>query len=88
MSNLRFPRRDRSEPHSSNPEAQAEGAIGSVKKLPSKSPSPHIAKTPDPIGSVNAKGQKKFLDPTTGKIAMIDMKSPRVKGPRGLPVKG
>lgn len=62
--------------------------VGSVKKLPTKHSTPHIAKEPLPEGGVNAHGQKKHTDPTTGKAAFIDMKVGRVKGPRGLPVKG
>lgn len=84
----RLPRRGRLEPHSSKPEAQAEGAVGSVKKLPTKHSTPHIPKETTPVGGVNAKGQKRYIDPSTGKDAYIDMKTPRVKGPRGLPVKG
>jgi hypothetical protein len=76
-------------PHSPKPGSNKEpGTIGSVKKLPTKNPSPHIAKEPVPIGGVNAKGQKRYIDPTTGKDAFIDMKQPRVMGPRGIPVKG
>ena len=76
-------------PQQGSPNASAEvNPVGSVKKLPNKNPTPHLAKEPLPEGGVNAKGQKKHTDPTTGKVAMIDMKEGRVKGPRGLPVKG
>jgi hypothetical protein len=85
---MRFPRRSRNKPHSSKPGADASGAVGSVKKLPTKKPTPHLANDPLPLGAVNRRGQKKYMDPTTGKIAMIDMRTPRVLGPRGLPVKG
>jgi hypothetical protein len=65
------------------------GTIGQgIGKLPNKNPSPHIAKETTPVGGVNAKGQKRFIDPTTGKDAYIDMKKPRVMGPRGVPVSG
>ena len=47
-----------------------------------------MPKKPLPEGGVNSKGQKRFTDPTTGKDRYIDMKEGRVKGPRGLPVKG
>jgi hypothetical protein len=56
--------------------------------LPTKHSTPHIPKETTPIGGVNSKGQKRFVDPTTGKDAYIDMKKPRIKGPRGIPVTG
>ena len=62
--------------------------IGSVKKLSSKHATPHIPKETTPVGGINAKGQKRYIDPTTGKDAYVDMKVGRVKGPRGLPIKG
>jgi hypothetical protein len=72
-----------------SPEAQSaeDGSIGSVKKLPTKHSTPHIAKEPTPEGGVNPKGQKRYKDPTTGKDAYIDMKRPMIMGPRGIPVK-
>lgn len=85
---LRLLRRGRHKPHSNKPEAAASGTIGSAKKLPTKHATPHIPKQTTPVGAVNSKGQKRFVDPTTGKDAYIDMKVGRVKGPRGLPVKG
>jgi hypothetical protein len=63
------------------------GAVGSVKKLPQKNPTPHLAKEPLPVGAINAKGQKKVVD-ANGEVRFIDMKEPRVKGPGGVPVKG
>ena len=84
----RLLRRGRRNPHSPEPGAEAEGAIGSIKKLPNKHPSPHIPKQTTPVGGINAKGQKRFIDPTTGKDAYVSMLTPRVKGPRGIPVTG
>ena len=63
------------------------GKVGSVKKLPTKNTTPHIAKEPIPEGGVNAKGQKKITDPT-GSVRFINMLEGRVKGPGGVPVKG
>jgi hypothetical protein len=57
-----------------------------VKKLPTKSSTPHIAKEPLPFGGTTSKGQRKVLDPN-GKTRFIDMKEGRVKGPGGVPVK-
>lgn len=88
MSNQRCLRGRLLKPHRNKPGAEAEGAIGSIKKLPNKHPTPHIPKQTTPVGGVNSKGQKRFIDPTTGKDAYIDMKKPRVMGPRGIPVTG
>jgi len=62
--------------------------VGSIKKLPTKNSTPHIAKETTPVGGINAKGQKRYKDPTTGKDAYINMKNGMVMGPRGIPVKG
>jgi hypothetical protein len=89
--NLRIRRRNPPNPHSSKP-GESPGnqphSLGSVKKLSTKNPTPHVAKDTTPVGGVNEKGQKRFIDPSTGKDAYIDMKKPRVMGPRGIPVKG
>jgi len=88
MKNQRCLRRRLQNPHSSKPEAPAEGTAGvGLGKLPSKNSTPHIAKEPLPVGAVNSKGQKKVVD-TQGKTRFINMKEPRVKGPAGVPVKG
>jgi len=36
---------------------------------------------------VNAKGQKKVIDPKSGKIRFIDMKNGMVQSSTGIPVK-
>jgi len=36
---------------------------------------------------VNAKGQKKVIDPQTGKVRFINMREGRVASPTGIPVK-
>ena len=86
---MRLPRRYRRIPHSPEPSAQAGGTptVGSVKKLPTKHSTPHIAKDPLPFGGTTSKGQRKVLD-SQGKTRFIDMKQGRVKGPAGVPVKG
>lgn len=85
---LRTRRRSPLKPHSPKPGFGEPGkTIGSVKKLSAKSPTPHVAKQPTPVGGVNVQGQQRYIDPTTGKDAYIDMKKPRVMGPRGIPVK-
>jgi hypothetical protein len=38
-------------------------------------------------GAVNAKGQKKVIDPKTGKTRWIDIKEGKVLSPTGVPVK-
>ena len=37
--------------------------------------------------SINDKGQKKVIDPVTGKVRWIDMKDGKVQSPTGVPVK-
>jgi len=69
-------------------DSSEQNAVGqSVKKLPTKHGTPHIAKEPIPEGGINAKGQKKVTD-KDGSVRFIDMKQGRVKGPSGVPVKG
>jgi hypothetical protein len=36
---------------------------------------------------VNAKGQKKIIDPQTGRVRWIDMKEGKVQSETGVPVK-
>jgi hypothetical protein len=38
-------------------------------------------------GAINAKGQKKVVDPKDGTARWIDMKSGMVQGPSGAPIK-
>jgi hypothetical protein len=38
-------------------------------------------------GAVNAKGQKKVIDPVTGNTRWINMKEGKVQSPTGVPVK-
>jgi len=38
-------------------------------------------------GSVNAKGQRRYTDPKTGKVAFIDMKQGAILSPEGRPEK-
>ena len=67
---------------------KSESPIGQpIGKLSAKHTTKHVAKTPLPIGAVNAKGQKKTVDDKTGKVRFIDMKEGRVMGPSGVPVK-
>ena len=40
-----------------------------------------------PEGAVNGKGQKKVLDPKTGKVRWINMKNGMVQSPTGIPIK-
>lgn len=64
------------------------GAIGQpVGKLPTSATTEHVARTPLAPGAVNAQGQKKYVDPVTGKESFIDMKEGRVLSPTGKPVK-
>ncbi len=76
-------------PGNGNPEQSPDekGMIGqSIGKLSSKHTTQHIARTPMPIGAVNAKGQKKVQD-AQGNIRFIDMKEGMVQGDSGVPVK-
>jgi hypothetical protein len=57
-----------------------------VGKLPTKNTTEHIARTPLPIGAVNAKGQKKVMD-DQGKVRFVNMKQGLVQGASGVPVK-
>jgi hypothetical protein len=38
-------------------------------------------------GATNAKGQKKVIDPQTGRVRWIDMKEGKVQSETGVPVK-
>lgn len=38
-------------------------------------------------GGVNGKGQKKVIDPVTGKVRWITMREGKVQSPTGVPVK-
>lgn len=69
------------------PSQEERGGVGQpIGKLPTKHTTTHVAKEPIPVGGVNAKGQKKVQD-AQGNVRFIDMKSPRVQGPAGVPVK-
>lgn len=70
------------------PEKKSEGAVGQpIGKLPTSQTTKHIARTPQFPGATNAKGQKKVIDPVTGKVRWIDMKEGKVQSPTGVPVK-
>lgn len=58
-----------------------------IGKLPTSATTEHVARTPLAPGAVNAKGQKKYVDPATGEESFIDMKEGRVLSPTGKPVK-
>lgn len=64
------------------------GGIGqAVGKLPTSATTQHVAREPLPPGAINAQGQKKYVDPKTGKESFINMKEGRVLSPEGKPVK-
>lgn len=64
------------------------GGIGQgVGKLPTSATTPHVARVPLADGAINAKGQKKYVDPKTGKESFINMKEGRVLNQQGKPVK-
>ena len=66
---------------------EGDGKIGQpIGKLPSKA-TQHVARTPLPPGSINAKGQQKVIDPKTGKTRFIDRKQGMVQSSTGVPVK-
>lgn len=68
--------------------APADSPVGQpIGKLPTSATTPHVARTPLAPGSVNAQGQKKYVDPVTGKESFINMKEGRVLSPTGKPVK-
>lgn len=74
--------------HPDNGGAPAEGAIGQpIGKLPTSATTQHVARTPLAPGAVNAQGQKKYVDPKTGKESFINMKEGRVLNNEGKPVK-
>jgi hypothetical protein len=58
-----------------------------VGKLPTSATTQHVAREPLPPGAINAQGQKKYVDPKTGKESFINMKEGRVLSPEGKPVK-
>ena len=63
------------------------GAVGQpIGKLSAKNTTKHVARTPMPVGSVNAQGQQKVED-SNGKVRFIDRKNGLVQGPSGAPVK-
>ena len=69
-------------------EKKSEGAVGqSIGKLPTKATTEHVARTPQLPNAINEKGQKKVIDPVTGKVRWIDMKEGKVQSPTGVPVK-
>ena len=70
------------------PEKKSEGSVGQpVGKLPTKATTEHVARTPQLPNAMNDKGQKKVVDPVSGKIRWIDMKEGKVQSPTGVPVK-
>jgi hypothetical protein len=65
-----------------------DGRIGQgVGKLPTSATTEHVAKVPQEPGSVNDKGQMRYVDPSSGKESYIDMKEGRVLNEAGKPVK-
>jgi len=58
-----------------------------IGKLPTKQTTPHVARTPYPIGAINEKGQQKVVDPKTGRIRWIDRKKGSVLSGHGIPVR-
>lgn len=75
-------------PTAAAPAAAQGGAIGQpVGKLPTSATTEHVARTPLLPGATNTQGQKKVIDPETGKTRWIDMKEGRVQSPTGVPVK-
>lgn len=74
--------------HADNGGAAPGGSIGQgVGKLPTSATTQHVAREPLAPGAVNAQGQKKYVDPKTGKESFINMKEGRVLSPEGKPVK-
>lgn len=74
--------------HADNGGAAPGGSIGQgVGKLPTSATTQHVARVPLPPGAINAQGQKKYVDPKTGKESFINMKEGRVLSPDGKPVK-
>lgn len=71
---------------SSTAQTNADGTGGGVGKMSTKHTTQHIAKTPLPVGAVNAKGQQKVKD-DQGSVRFIDRKNGMVQGPSGVPVK-
>lgn len=70
------------------PAKKSEGAVGqSIGKLPTSATTKHVARTPQLPNAVNAKGQKKVIDPVNGRVRWIDMKEGKVRSPTGVPVK-
>lgn len=64
------------------------GAVGQpIGKLPTSATTEHVARVPLAPGAVNAQGQKKYVDPKTGKESFINMKEGRVLNNEGKPVK-
>lgn len=60
---------------------------GGLGKLPSKNTTKHVARTTMAPGSINAKGQQKIIDPTTGNTRWIDRKKGSVMSTTGIPIR-
>lgn len=74
-------------PFPTHPE-NGNSAVGQpIGKLPTSATTQHVARVPLAPGSVNSQGQKKYVDPETGKESFIDMKEGRVLNNKGKPVK-
>lgn len=74
--------------HPDNGGAAPAGAVGQpIGKLPTSATTEHVARVPLAPGAVNAQGQKKYVDPKTGKESFINMKEGRVLNNEGKPVK-
>lgn len=75
-------------PENGGESGESDGRIGQgVGKLPTSATTEHVAKVPQQPGSVNDKGQMRYVDPKTEKESYIDMKEGRVLSPTGKPVK-
>lgn len=75
-------------PFPAHPDNGGAAPIGQpIGKLPTGQTTPHVARTPLAPGAVNAQGQKKYVDPKTGKESFINMKEGRVLNNEGKPVK-
>jgi hypothetical protein len=75
-------------PENGGASGESDGRIGTgVGKLPTSATTPHVPKVPQQPGSVNDKGQMRYVDPKTEKESYIDMKEGRVLSPTGKPVK-
>lgn len=74
--------------HPDNGGEASQGIIGQpVGKLPTSATTHHVARETLAPGAVNAKGQKKYVDPADGSEHFINMREGRVLSSTGKPVK-